>query len=321
MKIAVLGATGNVGQMILEVLEERNFPVDELYVFSSERSAGDKITFNGKEYTLEALSKEAIEDKDIDIAFLAAGGDLSAEYAPIFAEKGTVCVDNSSHFRMDEEIPLVVPEINGNLVTKDKKLIANPNCSTIQSVMVLKPLENYGIKRVIYNTYQSVSGSGAGGIRDLEEGVCEQYPYNIQNNCLPHIDEFTDNGYTLEELKMINETKKILEDDSIEVTATTVRVPIFNGHAVSLNIEFEEDFDLDEVRDLLSDFPGIKLVDYLKNNKYPLAETVNGTDYVEVGRIRRDFSQPNTLNCWCTADNIRKGAATNTVQIAELLVK
>lgn len=321
MKIAVLGATGNVGQMILEVLEERNFPVDELYVFSSERSAGDKITFNGKEYTLEALSKEAIEDKDIDIAFLAAGGDLSAEYAPIFAEKGTVCVDNSSHFRMDEEIPLVVPEINGNLVTKDKKLIANPNCSTIQSVMVLKPLENYGIKRVIYNTYQSVSGSGAGGIRDLEEGVCEQYPYNIQNNCLPHIDEFTDNGYTLEELKMINETKKILEDDSIEVTATTVRVPIFNGHAVSLNIEFEEDFDLDEVRDLLSDFPGIKLVDDLKNNKYPLAETVNGTDYVEVGRIRRDFSQPNTLNCWCTADNIRKGAATNTVQIAELLVK
>ena len=317
--IAVVGATGLVGSTILKIMEERKFPVEKLYILSSKKSAGSKIYFMGKEYVAEELNENSF-DKPIDIALFAAGGAVSEKYAPIAVEKGIKVVDNSSIFRMNKEVPLVIPEVNPEDIDWNRGIIANPNCSTIQSVLPLKPLhDNFKIKRIIYSTYQSVSGSGLRGLRDLEEGVVEFYPYQIQYNALPHIDSFLDNGYTKEEMKMIDETKKILHDDSIRITATTVRVPVKYAHSVSINIEFEKEFKLDEVYKLLEKFPGVILKDDVSNNVYPMAIDVEGHDEVYVGRIRRDFSLENGLNLWVVADNIRKGAATNAIQIAELV--
>ena len=317
--IAVVGATGLVGSTILKIMEERKFPVEKLYILSSKKSAGSKLCFMGKEYVVEELNENSF-DKPIDIALFAAGGAVSEKYAPIAVEKGIKVVDNSSVFRMNKEVPLVIPEVNPEDIDWNRGIIANPNCSTIQSVLPLKPLhDNFKIKRIIYSTYQSVSGSGLRGLRDLEEGVVEFYPYQIQYNALPHIDSFLDNGYTKEEMKMIDETKKILHDDSIRITATTVRVPVKYAHSVSINIEFEKEFKLDEVYKLLEKFPGVILKDDVSNNVYPMAIDAEGHDEVYVGRIRRDFSLENGLNLWVVADNIRKGAATNAIQIAELV--
>ena len=317
--IAVVGATGLVGSTILKIMEERKFPVEKLYILSSKKSAGSKIYFMGKEYVAEELNENSF-DKPIDIALFAAGGAVSEKYAPIAVEKGIKVVDNSSVFRMNKEVPLVIPEVNPEDIDWNRGIIANPNCSTIQSVLPLKPLhDNFKIKRIIYSTYQSVSGSGLRGLRDLEEGIVEFYPYQIQYNALPHIDSFLENGYTKEEMKMIDETKKILHDEDIRITATTVRVPVKYAHSVSINIEFEKEFKLDEVYKLLEKFPGVILKDDVSNNVYPMAIDVEGHDEVYVGRIRRDFSLENGLNLWVVADNIRKGAATNAIQIAELV--
>lgn len=322
VNIAVVGATGLVGTKILEILEERDFPIDNLYLLASERSKGKKVMFKGKEYVIEELTEHSFDKNNIDIALFSAGGGTSLKFAPIAKEHGTVVVDNSSAWRMDDDIPLPVPEVNREDIFKHKGIIANPNCSTIQSVVPLKPLhDQYGIKRIVYSTYQAVSGSGVAGIRDLEEGTTKKYPYSIQKNCLPHIDDFLDNGYTKEEMKMVNETHKILHDNEIRITATTVRVPIKNSHAVNINIELEKSYELEDVFKLMAEFPGIVLMDDIKNNVYPLEEVSDGTDKVYVGRIRRDFSVENGLNLWCVADNIRKGAATNTVQIAEVLLE
>lgn len=319
--VAVLGATGLVGGTILNVLEERNFPVNNIYFLSSAKSAGSKISFNGEEYLVEELSETSF-DKDIDFAFFAAGGAVSEKYAKLAVEKGIKVIDNSSVFRMDEDVPLVVPEVNPEEVFNGNGIIANPNCSTIQSLVPLKPLhDNFKIKRVVYSTYQAVSGSGLGGIKDLEEGKVEFYPYQIQANAIPHIDSFLENGYTKEEMKMIDETKKILKDDSIRITATTVRIPVKYSHSVSVNLEFEKEFDLEEVYRVLEEFEGIVVKDDVKSNTYPMPLDAAGSDKVYVGRIRRDFSLENGLNLWVVADNIRKGAATNAVQIAELLIR
>lgn len=319
--VAVMGATGLVGGTILNILEERNFPIENLYLFSSKKSAGQKIEFAGNTYVVEELT-EAAFDKDIDIAMFAAGGATSTKYAPLAAQKGIKVVDNSSAFRMGEDVPLVVPEINGDKVLEGNGIVANPNCSTIQSVLPLKPLQDaFGIKRVIYSSYQSVSGSGMGGLKDLEEGNVEFYPYQIQYNLLPHIDDFLENGYTKEEMKMINETHKILDDYDIKVTATTVRVPVKYAHSVSINVEFEKPFEMEEVFEALKNYPGIVVEDDLENKVYPMPLNAEGKDEVFVGRIRRDFSVENGINFFSVADNIRKGAATNAVQIAEELVK
>ena len=323
--IAVVGATGVVGSTFLKVLEERDFPFENIYMMASARSAGKTVTFKGKEYVVEELTEHSFE-KDIDIALFSAGGSTSAKYAPIAAKYGVTVVDNSSQWRMDPEVPLVVPEVNPDDIDWNKGIIANPNCSTIQAMVVLKPLhDKYKIKRVIYSTYQAVSGSGVKGITDLEEGLkgndkCEAYAHPIAGNCIPHIDVFLENGYTKEEMKMINETHKILGDDTIKVTATTVRVPVFDSHSESINIEFENPIDVDEVRETLANFPGIVVQDDPANNVYPLARNAAGTNEVYVGRIRRDFSVENGINLWVVADNIRKGAATNAIQIAETLI-
>ncbi len=320
VNLAVLGATGLVGSTILKVLDERNFPVNNLYLFSSKKSAGQRINFQGKEYAVEELSEKAF-DKEIDLALFAAGGAVSKLYVPLAAEKGIVAIDNSSVFRMAEGVPLVVPEINPEDI-KGKMIIANPNCSTIQSVLPLKPLhDKYGIKRLIYSTYQAVSGSGLGGIKDLKEGKVEFYPHQIQGNALPHIDSFLEDGYTKEEMKMIDETKKILKDKTIGVTATAVRVPVLYGHSVSINVELKTPFSIEDIKDEISRFSGIKICDDVKNNIYPMALDAAGRNEVFVGRIRRDYSAENCLNLWVVADNIRKGAATNAVQIAELVIK
>ena len=324
--IAVVGATGVVGSTFLKVLEERDFPFENIYMMASARSAGKTVTFQGKEYVVEELTEHSFE-KDIDIALFSAGGSTSEKYAPIAAKCGVTVVDNSSQWRMDPEVPLVVPEVNADDIKWNKGIIANPNCSTIQAMVVLKPLhDKYKIKRVIYSTYQAVSGSGVKGITDLEEGLkgndkCEAYAHPIAGNCIPHIDVFLENGYTKEEMKMINETHKILNDDTIKVTATTVRVPVFDSHSESINIEFENPIDVDEVREVLANYPGIVVQDDPANNVYPLARNAAGTNEVYVGRIRRDFSVENGINLWCVADNIRKGAATNAIQIAEELIK
>lgn len=324
--IALVGVTGVVGTTFLKVLEDRDFPFENLYMMASSRSAGKIINFKGKDYVVEELTEHSF-DKDIDIALFSAGGSVSAKFAPIAASKGVTVVDNSSQWRMDPEVPLVVPECNPEVVKDNKGIIANPNCSTIQALVVLKPLhDKYKIKRVVYSTYQAVSGSGVKGLKDLENGLAGNdtnlaYPHPIAGNCIPHIDSFLENGYTKEEMKMINETHKILGDDSVRVTATTVRVPVFYGHSESINIEFEKDFDLDELRKVLEDAPGIIVKDDVANNVYPLAKDAEGTDEVYVGRIRRDFSVDSGVNLWVVADNIRKGAATNTVQIAEVLAK
>ncbi len=323
--VAVVGATGVVGQKMIEVLEESKIDVDNFYPMASIRSAGKKVKFNGNEYTVEELTEHSF-DKDIDFALFSAGGGTSLKYAPIAAKNGVVVIDNSSAWRMDDEVPLVVPEVNPKDALKNKGIIANPNCSTIQAMVVLKPLHDaYKIKRVIYSTYQAVAGSGLKGIKDLEEGVKggknEFYPVQIAYNCLPHIDEFTENGYTKEELKMVNETHKILGDYDVKVTATTVRVPVFVGHSESINLEFEKSFDLEEARELLRKAPGVIVKDDISVPEYPTVLDAAGSDEVYVGRIRRDFSVESGMNLWCVGDNIRKGAASNTVQIAEYLIK
>lgn len=322
--IAIVGATGMVGRTFLKVLEERNFPIDNLYLLASSRSRGTKINFQNKTYIVEELTSESFSKK-IDIALFSAGGNLSREMAPVAVSHGITVIDNSSAWRMDPAVPLVVPEVNPEAI-KDNLLIANPNCSTIQVVVPLKVLDDlYGIKRVIYSTYQAVSGSGVAGVEDLKNGIegkePSNYPYPIAFNCLPHIDEFTDNGYTKEELKMIDETRKILNKPDLPITSTCVRVPVENGHSVSVNLEFEKEFDLTELKEALKNKEGLILQDDIKNNIYPMPINASGFDEVFVGRIRRDYSVKNGINLWVVADNIRKGAATNTVQIAELLIK
>ena len=325
MKVAVVGATGLVGSEILTVLAERNFPVTELIPVASERSKGKEIEFKGKKYKI-VTPAEAITLQP-DVALFSAGGGTSTEYAPQYAEAGITVVDNSSAWRMDPTKKLVVPEVNGDVLSKDDKIIANPNCSTTQMVVVLQPLHaKYKIKRVVVSTYQSVTGKGVKAVNQLMDERAgkdgeKAYPYPIDLNVIPHIDVFQDNGYTKEEMKMIQETNKILGDDSIRVTATTVRIPVMGGHSESVNIEFENDFDLAEVRQLLTEQEGVIVVDDPANLKYPMPKDAHGKDEVLVGRIRRDESQDKTLNLWVVADNLRKGAATNAVQIAELLAK
>lgn len=324
INLAIVGVTGMVGQTFLEVLEEKDLPIKNLYMFSSARSAGKKITFKGEEHTVEELTETSF-DRGIDIALFSAGGGISEKFAPIAVEKGCIVIDNSSAFRMNDDVPLIVPEVNGEDIRNHKGIIANPNCSTIQALVALKPLdEYYDIKRVIYTTFQAVSGSGLAGWTDLEEGLKgnppTNYPHQIANNCLPHIDSFVDNGYTKEEMKMIEETRKILHKPDLGITATTVRVPVFNSHSESINLEFNKPFELDELKEVLEKAPGIVVEDDVANNVYPLPANVTGKDEVFVGRIRRDESLENGVNLWVVADNIRKGAATNTIQIAEWII-
>ncbi len=323
--VAVVGATGLVGQTFLKVLKERNFPIDKLYLYASARSAGKKISYEGKEYEIIELKEENIKD-DIEIALFSAGGGASKEFAPKFAAKGAVVVDNSSAWRMDKDIPLVVPEANPDEVEKHNGIIANPNCSTIQVVPVLSVLDKkYGIKRIVYSTYQAVAGSGQKGIDDLEANLkgesSKGYPHQIAFNLIPHIDAFLDNGYTKEEIKMIEETRKILGKPDLRVTATCVRVPVRMGHAVSVNVELEKGFELEDVIKAFEEKEGIIVVNNSNNNEYPMPINAEGKDEVFVGRIRRDESIENGLNLWVVADNIRKGAATNTIQIAEVMIK
>ncbi|MDM0447215.1 aspartate-semialdehyde dehydrogenase [Clostridium perfringens] len=319
--VAIVGATGNVGRKFLEILEERNFPVKELYLFASKRSAGKTLKFKGEDVLVEELCEGNIENKKIDFALFSAGGSVSLEFAPIFAKHGAVVIDNSSAWRMDKEVPLVVPEVNPEDVKCHKGIIANPNCSTIQAMVALKPLyDKYGIKRIVYSTYQAVSGAGIQGILDLQEGTTKKFPYPILGNVIPHIDVFLDNGYTKEEIKMIEETKKILHDDNLRITATTVRVPVLNAHSESINVELNSEFELENVVDLFNNSKGIIVHDDVENLKYPTPLELSGKDEVFVGRIRRDFSLDNGLNLWVVADNIRKGAALNAIQIAEILI-
>ena len=330
MKIAVVGATGMVGQVMLKVLEERNLPITELIPVASEKSVGKKITFKSKQYDI--VSMETAISMKPEIAIFSAGGSTSLEYAPKFAEVGCTVIDNSSAWRMDPTKKLVVPEINAHVLTKEDKIIANPNCSTIQMVMVLNPLHlKYKVKRVIVSTYQSVSGTGKAAVDQLNAEIANAvnpgsvevnavYPYQIFKNALPQCDVFDADDYTKEELKLIKEPKKIMGDDSIKITATAVRIPVQGGHSESVNIEFENDFDLSEVKNILANTPGVVLQDDVENKVYPMCFYSEGKDEVFVGRIRRDLSQPNTLNCWIVADNLRKGAATNAVQIAEYLI-
>jgi aspartate-semialdehyde dehydrogenase len=322
MKVAVVGATGMVGNVMLQVLKEQNFPVTELIPVASEKSVGKEIEFNGANYRVIGL--QTALDMRPDIAIFSAGGDTSLTWAPKFAEAGTTVIDNSSAWRMDPSKKLVVPEINGELLSKDDKIIANPNCSTIQLVMVLAPLhKKYGIKRVVVSTYQSITGTGVKAVQQMENernGISGEmaYKYPIDKNCIPQCDVFTENGYTKEEMKLTNETKKIL-DSKINVTATAVRVPVVGGHSESVNIEFENDFALAEIRKILTETSGITIQDNLESFTYPMPRYAEGKDDVFVGRIRRDESQSNTLNLWIVADNLRKGAATNAVQIAKIV--
>lgn len=325
INLAVVGATGMVGRTFLKVLEEKNLPIENFYVFASARSAGSTLTFNGKEYTVLELNENSFKDYQIDIALFSAGGGTSLKYAPIAAESGCIVIDNSSAWRMDPNVPLVVPEVNPEDIRSHQGIIANPNCSTIQAVVALKPLhEYYGIKRIVYTTFQAVSGAGMGGWSDLEEGLKGQapkkFPHPIANNCLPHIDVFLENGYTKEEMKMVEETRKILHDDTLRITATTVRVPVFNSHSESINVELNKPFEIDELINRLSASEGIIVQDDLANNIYPLAINATGHDEVFVGRIRRDESLEHGINLWVVADNIRKGAASNAVQIAEWII-
>ena len=325
LNVAVVGATGMVGRTFLKVLEEEKLPVENYYLFASARSAGSKVEFMGKEYTVEELNENSF-DRGIDIALFSAGGSISEKFAPIAASKGCVVIDNSSAWRMNPEVPLVVPEVNPEDIKWNKGIIANPNCSTIQAMVALKPLDvKYKIKRVIYSTYQAVSGAGMGGWSDLENGLKgeapKKFPHPIANNCLPHIDVFLPHGYTNEEMKMVDETKKILGRDDIRITATTVRVPVFNSHSESINLEFENAFALSELVETLKNAPGIVVQDDTANNVYPMAITATGTNDTYVGRIRRDESVENGVNLWVVADNIRKGAAANAVQIAKKLIE
>ena len=323
--VAIVGATGLVGQTFLKVLKERNFPVEKLYLYASARSAGKTVNFVGKDYTVIELKDENIKD-DIDVALFSAGGSMSKEYAPKFKAKGAIVIDNSSAWRMEKDIPLVVPEANPEALDCHNGIIANPNCSTIQVMPVLKVLaDKYGLKRVVYSTYQAVAGSGQKGIDDLEANLkgepSKNYPHQIAFNLLPHIDSFLDNGYTKEEMKMVEETRKILGLPDLKVTATCVRVPVKMGHAVSVNVELEKSFDLKDVFKAFEEKEGVVVKDDVAKNVYPMPIEAEDTDEVYVGRIRRDESVENGLNLWVVADNIRKGAATNTIQIAETLIK
>lgn len=324
LNLAVVGATGMVGRTFLKVLEERKLPIENFYVMASARSAGQKLTFMGKEYFVEELTENSF-DKPIDIALFSAGGSTSAKFAPIAAAHGCTVIDNSAQWRMDPTVPLIVPEVNPEDISWNKGIIANPNCSTIQAMVALKPLdEKYKIKRVVYCTYQAVSGAGVAGWKDLEDGLKgespKKFPHQIANNCLPHIDVFLENGYSKEEMKMIWETRKILHNDEMKVTATAVRVPVFDSHSESINVEFENSFEMADLMSTLAAAPGLVIEDDVKNNVYPLALNAAGKDEVFIGRIRRDESVDNGVNIWVVADNIRKGAATNAVQIAELLM-
>ena len=324
-KIALVGATGLVGRTAIKVLEEYNLPISEIAFFASERSAGSKIKFNGKDYTVRELVDTSF-DEGFDFAIFSAGSDVAKHFAPIAASKGCVVVDNSSAFRMEDNIPLVVPEVNSEEIKNNHGIIANPNCSTIQAVVPLKVLDDkYKIKRIVYSTYQAVSGAGQKGVDDLQNGLKgespKKFPYQIVNNCLPHIDVFLDNGYTKEEMKMINETRKILKRPDLKITATAVRVPVINSHSESINVEFENDFDLNELVETLKNAEGIVVVDNPEKNSYPLATQASGHNEVFVGRIRRDESVPYGINFWDVADNIRKGAAANAVQIVKKLIE
>lgn len=324
MKIAIVGATGLVGQKMLQVIGERKLDTDEIIAVASERSVGKKIDFGGRQ--VKVVSMESALEKSPEIAIFSAGGSTSRAWAEKFAAQGTFVIDNSSAWRMDNRIPLVVPEINAGTISNDTRIIANPNCSTIQMVLALAPLyKNYGIRRLVVSTYQSVTGSGMKGVAQLQDERLgyqgeKAYPHPIDLNLLPHGGDFNNEGYTTEEQKLVDETRKILGDQNIQVTATVVRVPVFGGHSESVNVELEKDFDLAEVRKSLASMPGIMVVDDPQNNLYPMPLDAEDRDEVFVGRIRRDFSQPNSLNMWVVSDNLRKGAATNAVQIAEYLI-
>ncbi len=329
-KLAIVGATGVVGRTVLKVLEEKKLPISEYVLFASKRSCGTKLHFMGKDYEVRELTETSF-DEGFDFAIFSAGGDTAKKFAPIAASKGCIVVDNSSAFRMEKDVPLIVPEVNSEEIKNHRGIIANPNCSTIQAVVALKPLDTkYHIKRIVYSTYQAVSGAGSKGIFDLENGIhdfenkqdyaLQKFPYPIFNNCLPHIDVFLENGYTKEEEKMINETRKILKRPDLKITATTIRVPVFNSHSESINVEFEKDFDLKELVLTLKNAPNVIVQDDVKNNIYPLATNATGHDEVFVGRIRRDESIKSGINLWVVADNIRKGAASNAIQIVEKLI-
>ena len=319
--MAVVGATGMVGSKFLKVLEERKLPVSEYYLFASKKSAGKEIDFMGKKHTVIELNSENIKGKGIEIALFSAGGSVSKEFAPQFAELGAVVIDNSSQWRMYDDVPLVVPEVNGEEALNNHGIIANPNCSTIQAVVALKPLDDaFGIKRVVYSTYQAVSGAGVAGYNDLKDGTTTKFPYPITGNLLPHIDVFLPNGYTKKKEKMIKETRKILKKPDLRVTATTVRVPVFHGHSESVNVEFEKPCTVEGIKAALQSMPNVVIVDDPANLKYPMPIYAEDTDEVYVGRIRLDDSVQYGCNLWVVADNIRKGAATNAVQIAEYLI-
>lgn len=323
-KLALVGATGLVGRTAIKVLEEKNLPISEYVFFASKRSAGSIMELLGQDYVVRELNEHSF-DEGFDFAIFSAGGDVSKKFAPIAASKGCIVIDNSSTFRMDKNVPLVVPEVNSEDLKSNSGIIANPNCSTIQAVVALKPLDvKYGIKRIVYSTYQAVSGAGQKGVQDLQDTLNglepKKFPHPIANNCLPHIDVFTDSGYTKEELKMINETRKILHKPDLRVTATCVRVPVMNSHSESINVEFENDFDLEELKEVLKNSPGIILMDNPAENIYPLATRATGSDEVYIGRIRRDDSVPFGVNIWVVSDNARKGAASNAIQIMEKLM-
>ncbi len=322
---AIVGATGLVGSTFLRVLEEKKLPIDKYVLLASSKSKGKKVKFMDKEYIIEELTDESFNNNRFNYALFSAGGNVSRYYAKIASQNGCIVIDNSSTFRMDKDVPLIVPEVNKDMIFKHKNIIANPNCSTIQAVIPLKTLNDiYGIKRIVYSTYQAVSGAGIKGIEDLENEEChihpKKFPHVIYNNCLPHIDVFMENGYTKEEMKMIDETKKILNDYSINITATAVRVPVKNCHCESINIELKNEFEINLLKQELNNTSGIVVLDDINKNIYPLPTFVNGKDEVFVGRIRRDFSVKNGVNLWVVADNIRKGAATNAVQILECLI-
>ena len=325
LKVAIVGATGLVGRSFLKVLEEKKLPISNYTLFASKNSAGNTVTFLGKDYIVQELTEKSFNE-GFDFALFSAGGDISKKFAPIAVSKGCTVIDNSSYFRMDENVPLVVPEVNIEDAYNNNGIIANPNCSTIQAMLPLKALnDKYKIKRIIYSTYQAVSGAGKSALDDLANtdgsNKLKKFPHPIYNNCLPHIDSFMENGYTKEELKMINETRKILHDPNLRITATTVRVPVSNSHSESINIEFEKDFDLENLVQTLKDFPNLVVIDNPEKNEYPMAIDATGHDEVFVGRIRRDDSVESGVNIWVVADNIRKGAASNAIQIMEKLIK
>lgn len=322
VNVVVVGASGLVGSKIREILEERNFPVDRLFAFASSKSAGKEIEFQGKKVVIEELKEDSFDDRGIDLALFAAGGSVSEKYVPLAIKNNIKVVDNSSCFRMDEGVPLVIPEVNPGNIKKDDMLIANPNCSTIQSVLAIANIyKEYGIERIIYNTYQAVSGGGEKALEDLYEKKNDHWKYKIYDNMIPQIDSFLDNGYTKEEMKMVNESRKILGDDDIKITATAIRVPVSNSHGVSINLKLKKDFDLEDIKKVLAKTENLVIEDDINKEIYPMPATASGKDEVFVGRIRRDFSDDNSLNLWCVADNIRKGAALNAVEIAELLAK